>query len=95
MRHRYLVCYDISDPKRLKRVAQICEGYGIRFQLSVFECILDDLAYQKLKSRASKVMNQDEDQLLLVCLGPEEGQSESRYESVGRPPPIQTRVTVV
>lgn len=37
-----LVAYDISDEKRLRRVAQLCEDYGVRVQYSVFECHLDE-----------------------------------------------------
>lgn len=33
-----LVAYDVTDPKRLHKVAQHCENYGLRVQLSVFEC---------------------------------------------------------
>ena len=31
----YLVCYDISNPKRLRKVAKICEDFGYRRHLSV------------------------------------------------------------
>jgi len=95
MRRRYLVCYDISDPRRLRRVAQACEGFGIRFQFSVFECLLDGLGKQRLHSRLSDIINHDVDQVLLVDIGPEEGRSDERYESLGRPPPVRTRVTIV
>ncbi|HYH64773.1 MAG TPA: CRISPR-associated endonuclease Cas2 [Urbifossiella sp.] len=30
----YLVCYDISDPKRLRKVARACEDYGYRHSTS-------------------------------------------------------------
>ena len=36
----YLVCYDISNPKRLRKVAATCEDFGYRKQLSVFLCRL-------------------------------------------------------
>lgn len=36
-----IVAYDIADPKRLHKVAQLCEDYGMRVQLSVFECRLE------------------------------------------------------
>jgi hypothetical protein len=36
----HLVAYDISDPKRLSRVARVCKDYGIRVEYSVFECDL-------------------------------------------------------
>lgn len=35
-RSAWLVSYDISDPKRLRRAAQILESHGIRLQNSVF-----------------------------------------------------------
>ena len=37
-----VVAYDITDPKRLARVAKVCEDYGVRVQYSVFECRLDE-----------------------------------------------------
>ena len=37
----YLVAYDISDPRRLARVASLCEDYGVRVQYSLFECHLE------------------------------------------------------
>ncbi|MGH8023380.1 MAG: CRISPR-associated endonuclease Cas2 [Limisphaerales bacterium] len=37
-----LLAYDISDHKRLARVARVCEDYGTRVQYSVFECRLDE-----------------------------------------------------
>ena len=36
----YIVSYDISDPKRLRKVATACEDFGVRKQLSVFLCRL-------------------------------------------------------
>lgn len=38
----FLVAYDISDPRRLRRVAKLMEEYGARVQRSVFECRLSD-----------------------------------------------------
>ena len=67
-RIRYLVSYDISDPKRLRRVARALEGYGVRLQYSVFECPLDDLRMPLLKAALQPILNHDEDQVLLVSL---------------------------
>ncbi len=36
-----LVAYDISHPKRLTRVAGVCEDFGVRVQYSLFECRLE------------------------------------------------------
>ena len=43
----YLVAYDVETTtregrRRLRRVAKVCEDYGQRVQMSVFECRLDD-----------------------------------------------------
>ena len=54
-RIRYLVSYDISDPKRLRKVARSLEGFGVRLQYSVFECPLDDLRLAKLKAELQRL----------------------------------------
>lgn len=36
-----LVTYDITNHKRLAKVAKLCEDYGVRVQYSVFECRLE------------------------------------------------------
>src|SRR5271165_4842138 len=36
-----VVAYDITDQRRLQRIAKICEDYGVRVQYSVFECRLE------------------------------------------------------
>ena len=38
---RYLVCYDIRDERRLKRVGKMMKDYGTRVQYSVFEVDLE------------------------------------------------------
>src|SRR5262249_30637126 len=63
-RTRYLVSYDVCDPKRLRKVARSLEGFGVRLQYSVFECPLDDLRLAKLKAELQPLLNHDEDQVL-------------------------------
>ena len=41
-----LVAYDVSDPKRLRSVARVCEDYGVRVQYSIFECYLEEAEFQ-------------------------------------------------
>ena len=43
MRHCYLVCYDIADPKRLRHIHKVCQGYGEPWQYSVFFCVLKEI----------------------------------------------------
>src|ERR1019366_3494276 len=40
-----LVAYDISEPKRLVKVARVCEDFGVRVQYSIFECRLDEAEF--------------------------------------------------
>ena len=95
MRHRILVCYDISSDKRRDKVAKSCESYGARIQFSVFECPLDELRLQKLKGQLEELINRDEDQVIFVTLGPESGDASLRIEAIGRPYSQRSRVVVV
>jgi len=94
-RLRYLVSYDISDPKRLRRVARALEGFGVRLQYSVFECALDDIRLAMLKSTLHPLMNHDEDQVLFVSLGPSINDASLIIEAMGLPYTVRTRVTIV
>lgn len=92
-RTRYLVSYDIGDPKRLRYVAKTCESFGSRIQYSVFECPLDDLKLEKLKAALLEIINHDHDQILFISLGPEE--SPFRIESMGLAYTERARVTII
>lgn len=94
-RKQYLISYDIADPKRLRQVARIMEGYGYRVQFSVFVCPLDDLRLEKLKAAVTPVINSDEDQVLLVHLGPENEQTFRRFDYIGKPYRATERLTII
>jgi CRISPR-associated protein Cas2 len=64
----YLVAYDICDPKRLRKVAQTCEDFGIRRQYSVFLCRLTAADLVRLKSRLYDFINRLEDQVIFLPL---------------------------
>lgn len=95
MRHRILVCYDISADKRRNRVAKVCESFGTRVQFSVFECPLDETRLAQMKASLAEEINSEEDQVLFVTLGPESGDASLRIEAVGRPYTTRSRVVVV
>ena len=38
----HLIAYDITSGRRLRKVARICEDYGVRVEKSVFECRLSE-----------------------------------------------------
>ncbi len=78
----YLVAYDISDPKRLRKVAQTCEDFGYRRQYSVFLCRLSAHDLVRLKSRLYDIINLQQDQVLFIPLCARCVQS---IEALGRP----------
>ncbi len=78
----YLVCYDISDPKRLRRVARCCEDFGYRKQLSVFLCRISATDFVRLRSRLYDIIDLAADQVLFIPLT-ESGLRQ--MESIGRP----------
>ena len=61
----YLVSYDIRDPKRLLKVAKHLEGYGSRVQYSIFRCRLNKRAIERLKWELTKIMDPDDDLLVI------------------------------
>jgi CRISPR-associated protein Cas2 len=59
-----LVGYDISEPKRLSRVARVCEDFGVRVQYSIFECHLDEKRFEHFWERLLAEINPEEDRLV-------------------------------
>ncbi len=94
-RVRYLVSYDICEPKRLRLVARTMEGFGVRLQYSVFECPLDDLRLATLKAALHPLLKHDEDQVLFVSLGPSAKDASLIIEAMGLPYTVRTRVTII
>lgn len=84
MRQRYLVTYDIADPKRLRKVFKLLKSYGEHLQLSVFRCDLSAMSLAQLKTELVEVIHSSEDQVLLVDVGPTEGRGAEVFESLGK-----------
>jgi CRISPR-associated protein Cas2 len=78
----WLVCYDISDPKRLRKVATACEDFGVRRQYSVFLCRVSATDIVRLRSRLYEIINLQEDQVLFIPLC---GKCVQQIEALGRP----------
>lgn len=85
MRTRYIVTYDISDPKRLRLVFRVMRGFGDHLQLSVFSCELTPTERVRCESALRTVMNLNEDQVLFIDTGPAEGRGAGAVTSLGRP----------
>jgi CRISPR-associated protein Cas2 len=61
---KVVVAYDITNAKRLKKIADICLGFGIRIQYSIFECRLNQEQFDLLWSRLCSVAKPEEDRLV-------------------------------
>jgi len=59
----YVVSYDITDDKKRNNVCKTLKNYGVRVQKSVFECILTDSQYCKMKGNLDKVIDYDTDSI--------------------------------
>jgi len=59
-----VIAYDISEPKRLVKVANICQDYGVRVQYSIFECYLEPADFNELWLNLLEVIDEDEDRLV-------------------------------
>ncbi len=83
MEHLFIISYDISDPKRWRRVFRTMKGYGEWLQLSVFQCRLTRMRMLQLEAELREAMNQREDHVLIVDVGPADGVT-PRVQSLGK-----------
>ncbi len=70
----YLVSYDVctntsEGRARLRRVARVCEDFGVRVQNSVFECVLGYDGFLLLKSRLGGLIDVKQDSLRIYPMG--------------------------
>lgn len=84
MRTRFLVTYDVADPKRLRQVFKVMKGFGTWLQLSVFSCDLTEMTLVMMKAELGKVMHHTADAVLIVDVGPSDGRGMTSFECLGR-----------
>ncbi|MPM97624.1 CRISPR-associated endoribonuclease Cas2 [bioreactor metagenome] len=85
MRSTYLVCYDVADDKRLRKVSKTCSNFGDHLQFSIFECDLNASEKIELETILTGIINHMEDQVLFVGLGPAEGRGDRVITALGLP----------
>jgi CRISPR-associated protein Cas2 len=90
----YVVAYDISSPRRWRRVFRIMEGYGEWLQLSVFQCRLTRRRQIELKLALDEAINHVEDHVLILDLGPAAA-LRPRVDSLGKPFSVVARGPVI
>lgn len=69
-----LITYDVSTisdggRKRLRKVAEKCEDFGLRVQNSVFECIVNATQLKKLEIELEEIIDPSVDSLRIYKLG--------------------------
>ena len=85
MRTSYLVCYDICDEKRLRKVFQAMRNFGDHLQYSVFECQFTPTDLVRCRQQLGAIINHHVDQVLFVNLGPAEGRGDRVISALGKP----------
>ena len=85
-RHRYLVAYDISDPKRLTKTRKRVKGYGDAMQYSVFVCDLDAREKVALEEGLLHIIDPAVDRVAIVRLGL--GGDAAPFKFLGPPPAL-------
>lgn len=92
-----LVTYDVSTmekggKRRLRKVAKICQDYGIRVQNSVFECVVSQTEYTQMKIKLLAVVDDQEDSLRIYHLGK---QYKNKMEHFGVKESIDVEKTLI
>lgn len=84
-----LITYDVSTvdkpgQRRLRRVAQACEDFGVRVQKSVFECQVGQKEWVVLRQRLLNEIHKDQDSLRFYFLD-ETAKSRIEHHGVDKP----------
>lgn len=84
-----LITYDVSTvekagARRLRRVAQACQDYGVRVQKSVFECQVGQKEWVQLRARLLREIKPDEDSLRFYFLDAEAA-AKTEHHGVNKP----------
>lgn len=59
-----IVAYDISDHRRLAKVAHVCENWGVRVQYSVFECHLEEREFERFWNELVAEIDEEHDRVV-------------------------------
>lgn len=59
----YVVCYDISDDNTRGQMSERLLDFGVRIQESVFECVLDEEAQERMVERLDRIRLADTDRV--------------------------------
>lgn len=75
----WLVIYDISESKRLSKVAKICKEYGKRVQKSVFEIDCCETVLEIMRNKIEEVIDFDVDYVVYFDICEKDWQKREKY----------------
>ena len=84
MRNRFIVAYDVSDARRLRRTFKKMNGFGDPLQYSVFACDLSRKERVLLEEALTEIINLKEDRVLIIDTGPVHGRGSETLSTLGR-----------
>jgi CRISPR-associated protein Cas2 len=87
-RRRYLLTYDVRDPKRLRAVHRTAKTYGWSMQYSVFICDLDKVELMALRVELGEVIDHSRDSIGLIDLGSPNERGRSSFSFMGVHPEL-------
>lgn len=91
----YIVAYDISSPRRWRRVFKTMHGYGDWLQLSIFQCRLSRRRRAELEAALRDIIKVGEDHVLVIDVGPAD-KTNLAVDSLGKTfQPIQREAIVI
>lgn len=79
----YIVSYDIRDQKRLYQVHRAMLGFGQPMHYSVFRCDLTRLGRVEMASALMDLIDEKEDRIMIIDMGPVDGRVGERIEFLG------------
>lgn len=69
-RQLYIVAYDVSDPRRLRRALATCRAFATGGQKSVHECFLSPAEKSALAAELARIVDRRTDSAVLLRLDP-------------------------
>jgi len=91
----YIVCYDVTNPKRWRQLFKTMNGFGEWVQLSVFQCRLDRRRLVEMEAAINTSILHGRDHVLILDLGPAD-QVKLAVRSLGKPyEPLKREAVIV
>jgi CRISPR-associated protein Cas2 len=94
-RKRFLVCYDIRDDRRLRRVHKTMKSFGWSMQYSVFVCDLSAMEVFALRTAVGEIIDHECDSVALIDCGDPADRGRACFSFLGPLPSLPVAGPVV